>query len=87
MERDASPFVAHVLILHYAKTFKEKIIMQFLQISTLLSIKHLWTFASSLIGFKTILQFSKAQHFNQHFQVQILEDNLHQIHHWDELHN
>jgi hypothetical protein len=41
MERDASPFVAHDLMLHYAKTFEEGIISQFFQISTLLSRKHL----------------------------------------------
>ncbi len=41
VERDASPFVAHDLMLHYAKTFEEGIIRQFLQISTLLSRKHL----------------------------------------------
>ncbi len=41
VERDASPFVAHDLMLHYAKTFEEGIIKQFLQISTLLSINFL----------------------------------------------
>jgi hypothetical protein len=54
-------------MLHYAKTFEEGIISQFFQISTLLSRKHLWTFASSRIGLKQFYNFKKPNIFKSKF--------------------
>jgi hypothetical protein len=56
MKRDASPFCNPRFNVTLCKKIEKGIIRQFFQISTFLSRKHLWTFASSPIGFKTILQ-------------------------------